>query len=255
MASRHEIWFLAHPKMEDILNAPRRHVPYIYHADDAQQTKRVGKTIRLSSWCSPVAIDKDPLKSRFPLFVTSNSDILHRGVERNLEDAAAWSFKAAGEGVNPLKGPGDTELPLEFRNCSGKLLAGGICLTYGGCCGDWKFQKEDFSLPYSYNTDNICMRCLATKNASPCNYANALWDAPGVTLIANSKIISVWLSTRGPYRHLCQCQAGTPTIYMKTSCMTMPSDCASTFVLVVWWNSSGKACSAVQLLQGHGNIV
>ena len=96
-----ETWFLEHLLRDQILAAPRSFCPALGHSDDAQQSKRVGKTIKLSSWCSPVAKNLDCRASRFPIFVTSNVDPLHRSAEYRLDGAAAWSFTAAADGFHP----------------------------------------------------------------------------------------------------------------------------------------------------------
>lgn len=105
--------------------------------------------------------------SRFPLYATSNSDLLHQAVERNLDGTVAWSCKVAADGVHPSKVPGHSVLPKTLQGRVGEELAGGLRLVYAGTGRAWKSPKEDYCLPCHYGADNVCMRCCATITRAP----------------------------------------------------------------------------------------
>ena len=173
-----EQWFLDHPLRREILANPFTYTPVLLHADDAQQTKRVGKTMRVASWFSACAHNKEPLKSKIPMFVTGNDDVFRSTVEFALYEAAAWSLNSASTGYNPEHGVYREPLAKIHQAKSGTPLASGFKLAFAGTVGDWKEFAEDFHVPHHYNTEEICMDCFACKSGTMFSYANASMDAP-----------------------------------------------------------------------------
>ena len=171
---------------------------YVIHIDDAQQTKRVGKTIKGCTWYSPVAEWQDPTLSRIPLYVTGNTDELHVSQENALNEAAAWSLSAAASGKFPEHGPKHSELSVKRAARAGQQLAGPYKLIYAGGTGDWKGFAEEYHLPWFYNAPSgkICQCCEAENSGHPYTptptasaAATAILPIAAATAIASTTIV------------------------------------------------------------------
>ena len=100
------------------------------------------------------------------------------GVQRIIDDVAAWSFKQCLRNEYPQTD--HDGIPL--RNSRGRLALqplhpGGAIPVFTGTVGDWKWHVETFNLQHHYGRDETCELCLATKTAGDLNLGNALPDA------------------------------------------------------------------------------
>ena len=99
-------------------------------------------------------------------------DPLVEGVQRIIDDVAAWSFKQCLRNEYP-----ETDhdgIPLRnSRGRQGPLHPGGAIPVFTGTVGDWKWHVETFNLQHHYGRDETCELCLATKTAGDLNLGNA----------------------------------------------------------------------------------
>ena len=127
---------------------------YMIHFDDAQQTKRVGKTIFVASWFPVISSVTDANLNRVPIYVCSNTDLSKQAIKRTLNACLSWTLRVSASGVYPSTGPAGESLDKGRQQMVGPF-AGGHRLVYSGCSGDWKAAKEEYDLPWNYNCEEI----------------------------------------------------------------------------------------------------
>ena len=121
-----EQWFLNHPLRDVILAQPLKCVPYVLHADDAQVSRRIGRTIRAYSCITPCAKVQDPLHGRIALAVWQNDEPLKAMIEIPAKNLMAWSGQAAACNINPSVGPPGIALDKS------RLAQANTCVTEDG---------------------------------------------------------------------------------------------------------------------------
>ncbi len=134
-AHRDEIWLKEHVHYEEIRRNPTAWCPYLIFGDDAQTSKRVGRTCRLLMWFSPVTKIRS-FHSHVPLLIVDNDEATIDGMVHRLHRAAVWSFKFAGRNLNPFLNEDNAQLPEDLARLSGQPLVDGepVFLVHSGGC-------------------------------------------------------------------------------------------------------------------------
>ena len=149
-----EEWFLRHPHRSFILDNIDKCCPFIYYGDDAQTSKRVGRTCRMSAWFSPMAEDRSGF-SKIPLLFADNDERHIKAQLRFLNEAAIWSFKLAARNVNAAFDHQNGALPAWLQGFVGQPLVDGqpaYLVTSVGLkgCGDifyFGFINSNYNRP------------------------------------------------------------------------------------------------------------
>ena len=120
-AHMNEPWLKEHPLRHLISEFPERCCPWLLFGDDSQTTKRVGRTMELLLWFSPVSRDRTT-RARLPVFMKDNGECTARAMEMQLTKAAVWSWKQAELNIHPRCSEDGKQLPKYFAAHAGTPL-------------------------------------------------------------------------------------------------------------------------------------
>jgi hypothetical protein len=144
------------------------------HADGVQYTSSLraggGRSIIVASMNVVSAPSVQVRNLRLPLFVVRKSLLCNCGCQgfdtlQALFDVVAWSFRCLCTGIAPEVRHDGQPFQKDLKN----RLAPGSRLPHAALLqirGDWEWLVQCFRLR-SFNSDNFCWMCQATKSAGP----------------------------------------------------------------------------------------
>ena len=172
-------WFAQHPHREYIASHPEHCIPIRFHGDDARNSHRAMTFLASMSGC---CCRLQTNESRHPLLCLPLSLSLGVYTLDQMFEPLAWSlrlfFPADGDPAMPCAD--HTGMPFHRRSKRAQQATDNICgpyrLVLTQFSGDWKWLKEILRFKHSYNNDEFCFRCCATKSSGPmCGWADDGW--------------------------------------------------------------------------------
>ena len=118
---KEEPWYKDHPHKDILDGSPSLCCPFLIFGDDAQTSKRVGRTVRLLEWYSPVAEIRSHL-SQFPLLMVDNDQPSAPSIIHAIEEACVWSFNRAGRNIHPTLTEKRAALTPHLAESAGKPI-------------------------------------------------------------------------------------------------------------------------------------
>ena len=121
-AHAEERWMTDHPHRALIQSKPRQCCPWLLYGDDAQTSKRVGRTCGVLLWFSPLSEIRG-MDGMVPLCVVDNDEPTIQAINNELYRGVVWSFRHAALNINPVNFV-DRSLPLpkDMELLAGKSL-------------------------------------------------------------------------------------------------------------------------------------
>ena len=136
-AHMEERWVQEHSQFALIRDRPHSCCPFIIFGDDAQTSKRVGRTAHMLLWFSPMAKVRGT-EGHMPIFICDNDDPCIDVLMNQLQHAAVWSFRHASINFNPYCTLESKPLNADMRSIAGTPIIPGteplflVALVEGG---------------------------------------------------------------------------------------------------------------------------
>ena len=156
-------WYLAHPVSTLSQEDKAKTIPIGIHGDDVHVYKTAARyKVLTMCWNSVFAHNLGSMLSRFCMFMLPYDMLLPGSLNQALE-IISWSLQACFRGEWPLfNHDGGVPTGKAFTK-RGEKLAGGFRMALSQIRGDMKFLKELFNFKSSYQHNNCCHRCVASK--------------------------------------------------------------------------------------------
>mgnify|MGYP001826343938 CR=1 FL=1 len=139
-------------------------VPISWHTDGV----RIFKQQKAWIYSFSSALKKGPsLESKLLFLVIRDSLLVKHDSHDAVATIIAWVHRALAEGRFPAADASGQPWAANTREAqqAGSLFASGRCFAFSSFRGDWEARVACHKLQRTYNHNNICERCLATKSA------------------------------------------------------------------------------------------
>ena len=180
LAHRSERWMQDHPLRREVEEHPENFIPLRLWGDDSGINKKQTRGIRVLSWSSATC-SLPSLQSKMAIYYLQVQKMLP-ATEHELHKVVAWSMNCLIMGFHPTTDHQMKPLRGARKTHAGKPLVETNEAMRGIFCqaaGDWKYLKEVWKLPQSWNKPLVCHECLAEHDGD-LNYADASPTAPWV---------------------------------------------------------------------------